>query len=202
VLASTSSEYVVSGLGLALDHEFCARMGGGISLETAPGQGSRLTIRIPATLAVEDDNEASGVPHASGAARRPREVPHDVASIGRAGRRTQAVRAVEARCQVGAGGSLPVPWGEARTATGPKPPAFAAPDSAQCGRRQIAAPPFDRLKVAFLRDLILNGHLRAVDIKAPRAASQTLGSTDRGSGGQVDLERHDDREEQQAAHRR
>jgi signal transduction histidine kinase len=60
--AFTSSKYGGSGLGLALSQKFCAMMGGGISVESEPGRGSRFTIRIPAMLTVPDIHElASGL---------------------------------------------------------------------------------------------------------------------------------------------
>jgi signal transduction histidine kinase len=57
--AFTSSKYGGSGLGLALSQKFCAMMGGGISVESEPGRGSRFTIRIPAMLTIPDIHELS-----------------------------------------------------------------------------------------------------------------------------------------------
>jgi signal transduction histidine kinase len=51
---STSSKYGGTGLGLALSQKLCALMGGGISVESDLGRGSRFTIRIPAVLSHED----------------------------------------------------------------------------------------------------------------------------------------------------
>jgi len=55
--AFTSSKYGGSGLGLALSQKFCAMMGGGISVESEPGRGSRFTVRIPAMLTIPDIHE-------------------------------------------------------------------------------------------------------------------------------------------------
>jgi signal transduction histidine kinase len=52
--AATSSKYGGTGLGLALSQKLCAMMGGGISVESEVGRGSRFTVRVPAVLAKED----------------------------------------------------------------------------------------------------------------------------------------------------
>jgi CheY-like chemotaxis protein/anti-sigma regulatory factor (Ser/Thr protein kinase) len=57
--ASTTRQYGGTGLGLAITRHFCQMMEGDISVESAPGQGSTFTIRLPAEVV---DPKAAAAP--------------------------------------------------------------------------------------------------------------------------------------------
>jgi len=49
--ATTNSKYEGTGLGLAISQRFCQLMGGSISVESEPGQGSVFCVKLPAIMA-------------------------------------------------------------------------------------------------------------------------------------------------------
>jgi len=66
--ASTSRKYGGSGLGLAISRHFCRLMGGEVTAESKPGEGSTFTIRLPRivqsteTLSTQGEWEARAEP--------------------------------------------------------------------------------------------------------------------------------------------
>src|SRR5262249_22218123 len=66
--ASTSRKYGGTGLGLAISRHFCRMMGGDITVESRPGEGSSFAIRLPRvvqsieTLATQEQSDARAEP--------------------------------------------------------------------------------------------------------------------------------------------
>ncbi|HSE76386.1 MAG TPA: response regulator [Alphaproteobacteria bacterium] len=64
--ASTTKRFGGTGLGLAITKHFCTMLGGGVSVESAPGKGSTFIIRLPdqavAPAAVNAPEPADGRP--------------------------------------------------------------------------------------------------------------------------------------------
>ena len=62
--ASTTRRFGGTGLGLAITRAFCRLLGGDISVRSTYGEGSTFSMRVPAELAVEVQEEAAHDQHA------------------------------------------------------------------------------------------------------------------------------------------
>ncbi len=58
--AATTRKYGGTGLGLALSRRFCQMMGGDVSVESEPGNGSEFTVRLP-TDVVNEEGDATSI---------------------------------------------------------------------------------------------------------------------------------------------
>jgi signal transduction histidine kinase len=63
--ATTSKEYGGTGLGLVLSRRFCQMMGGDITVESEPGQGTAFTILLPREVQASAEASLPATPAAA-----------------------------------------------------------------------------------------------------------------------------------------
>jgi signal transduction histidine kinase/DNA-binding response OmpR family regulator len=65
--ASTTRKFGGTGLGLVITRHFCTMMGGDIDVQSAPGQGTTVTLRLPAEVRAGGPSRLEAAPAAAGA---------------------------------------------------------------------------------------------------------------------------------------
>jgi len=64
--ASTSKRFGGTGLGLVISRKFCRMMGGDITVESAPGEGTTFTVRLPRIVVRSEEVDPSEISEAAG----------------------------------------------------------------------------------------------------------------------------------------